>query len=138
MRSFIGVTAALSTAIVAHAAAAGDSHTTRIETKPYYGATVTLEAGSVRVWRALPPTRHLIVNPEGNARVYVGDGAGGIGGGAGAAAGGSHTTRIETKPYYGATVTLEAGKVRVWRPLPPTRHMIINPDGAAPLYLMPR
>ena len=28
------------------------------------------------------------------------------------------TTRIETRPFYGATVTLEEG-VRVFRPLPP-------------------
>ena len=41
----------------------------------------------------------------------------------------SSTIRIEPRPYYGAVVTLEQG-VRVWRPLPPTRHMIINPTGA--------
>lgn len=41
----------------------------------------------------------------------------------------SSTVRIEPRPYYGAVVTLEQG-VRVWRPLPPTRHMIINPTGA--------
>ena len=44
-------------------------------------------------------------------------------------AGGSSTIRIEPRPYYGAVVTMEHG-VRVWRPLPPTRHMIINPTGA--------
>lgn len=41
----------------------------------------------------------------------------------------STTTRIESRPYYGAVVTLEQG-VRVWRPLPPTGHMIINPTNA--------
>ncbi len=41
----------------------------------------------------------------------------------------SSTIRIEPRPYYGAVVTLEQG-VRVWRPLPPTSHMIINPTGA--------
>lgn len=41
----------------------------------------------------------------------------------------SSTIRIEPRPYYGAVVTVEQG-VRVWRPLPPTRHMIINPTGA--------
>ena len=46
----------------------------------------------------------------------------------------SYTTRIEPRAYYGAVVTLEQG-VRVWRPLPPTRHMIINPDGRTPLNL---
>lgn len=44
------------------------------------------------------------------------------------------TTRIETRPFYGATVTLEAG-VRVYRPLPPNDRVIINPNGATPLAL---
>jgi hypothetical protein len=38
-----------------------------------------------------------------------------------------HTTRIETRPVYGAVVTIEHG-VRVWRPVPPTQHLIVNPD----------
>ncbi len=50
------------------------------------------------------------------------------------AAADSYTTRIEPRPFYGATVTLEEG-VRVFRPLPPTRHMIINPQGRTPLNL---
>ena len=45
-----------------------------------------------------------------------------------------HTTRIETRPYYGAVVTIEHG-VRVYRPVPPTQHLIINPEGATPLQL---
>mgnify|MGYP003345006222 CR=1 FL=1 len=44
------------------------------------------------------------------------------------------TTRIETRPFYGATVTLEHG-VRVFRPLPPHDKVIINPGGATPLSL---
>lgn len=44
------------------------------------------------------------------------------------------TTRIETRPFYGATVTLEEG-VRVFRPLPPHGRIIINPGGATPLNL---
>lgn len=44
------------------------------------------------------------------------------------------TTRIETQPVYGAVVTYESG-VRVFRPIPPTQHMIINPDGQTPLGL---
>jgi hypothetical protein len=44
------------------------------------------------------------------------------------------TTRIETRPFYGATVTLEEG-VRVFRPLPPHQRVIINPNGATPLSL---
>jgi hypothetical protein len=43
------------------------------------------------------------------------------------------TTRIEPRPVYGATVTIEEG-VRVFRPLPPERHVIINPNGT-PLNL---
>lgn len=43
-------------------------------------------------------------------------------------------TRIETRPFYGAIVTEEEG-VRVYRPLPPHRHIIINPEGRTPLNL---
>jgi hypothetical protein len=39
----------------------------------------------------------------------------------------SYTTRIEPRPFYGAIVTIEAG-VRVFRPLPPERQIIINPN----------
>ena len=46
----------------------------------------------------------------------------------------ARTTRIETRPYYGAVVTIENG-VRVYRPVPPTTHLIINPDGITPLTL---
>jgi len=46
----------------------------------------------------------------------------------------SGTTRIEPRPFYGATVTLEEG-VRVFRPLPPTRHVIVNPGSRTPLNL---
>ena len=45
----------------------------------------------------------------------------------------SKTIRIEPRAFYGATISLEAG-VRVFRPLPPTKHMIINPD-KTPLHL---
>jgi hypothetical protein len=38
------------------------------------------------------------------------------------------TTRIETRPFYGAVVTVEEG-VRVFRPLPPHDRIIIQPDG---------
>jgi len=44
------------------------------------------------------------------------------------------TIRIEPRPYHGAIVTLEAG-VRVFRPLPPTRYVIINPNGQTPVQL---
>lgn len=42
-------------------------------------------------------------------------------------AGDAKTIRIEPRPFYGATISLESG-VRVFRPLPPTKHMIINPN----------
>jgi hypothetical protein len=45
-----------------------------------------------------------------------------------------HTTRIETRPVYGAVVTIEHG-VRVYRPVPPTDHLIVNPDGDTPIVL---
>jgi len=44
------------------------------------------------------------------------------------------TTRIETNPVYGATVTIEKG-VRVYRPLPPHDRIIINPGGTTPLSI---
>ena len=44
-----------------------------------------------------------------------------------AAAAESSTTRIEPRPYYGATITIEHG-VRVYRPLPPVKHVVINPN----------
>lgn len=44
------------------------------------------------------------------------------------------TTRIEPRAYYGASVTLEEG-VRVFRPLPPHKHVIINPGSQTPLSL---
>ncbi|MFN0218560.1 MAG: hypothetical protein ACKVP4_07075 [Hyphomicrobium sp.] len=53
---------------------------------------------------------------------------------AGAAAAQGYTTRIEPRPFYGAVITLEEG-VRVIRPLPPERQVIINPDHGTPLSL---
>lgn len=49
-------------------------------------------------------------------------------------AGGASTTRIETTNVYGATVTIEEG-VRVFRPMPSDRHVIVNPGGRTPLEL---
>ena len=37
------------------------------------------------------------------------------------------TIRVEPRAIYGATISLEAG-VRVFRPLPRTTHIIINPS----------
>ncbi|MDP1909787.1 MAG: hypothetical protein Q8K85_15925 [Hyphomicrobium sp.] len=44
------------------------------------------------------------------------------------------TTRIVPSETYGATVTMEEG-VRVFRPFPSERHVIINPEGRTPLSL---
>jgi hypothetical protein len=46
----------------------------------------------------------------------------------------SGTTRIVHEEPYGAIVTKEAG-VLVFRGLPPTRKVIVNPDGKTPLEL---
>lgn len=46
----------------------------------------------------------------------------------------SFTTRIETRPFYSSITTVEQG-VRVIRPLPPERQVIINPNGKTPLTL---
>lgn len=48
----------------------------------------------------------------------------------------AQTTRIETRPVYGgAVVSVEHG-VRVYRPVPPTKNVIINPNGQSPLALI--
>jgi hypothetical protein len=44
------------------------------------------------------------------------------------------TTRIEPRPFYGATVTIEEG-VRVFRPLPRHDRVIINPEHRTPITL---
>lgn len=54
-------------------------------------------------------------------------------GGTSAAFAQSSTIRIEPRPVYGAMVTIEEG-VRVFRPLPPERMVIVNPNGT-PLNL---
>ncbi len=51
-----------------------------------------------------------------------------------AAAGEAFTTRIETQNFHGATITIEEG-VRVFRPLPSVRHVVVNPGGVTPLNL---
>lgn len=42
--------------------------------------------------------------------------------------------RVEPRPYYGATISIEEG-VRVFRPLPKTKTMIVNPGQKTPIYL---
>ena len=42
--------------------------------------------------------------------------------------------RVEPRPYYGATITIEEG-VRVFRPLPKTKTMVINPGQKTPLHI---
>jgi hypothetical protein len=51
-----------------------------------------------------------------------------VAGGTSAALAQSSTIRIEPRPVYGATVTIEEG-VRVFRPLPPEKYVIVNPNG---------
>lgn len=51
-----------------------------------------------------------------------------VAGGTSAAFAQSSTIRIEPRPVYGATVTIEEG-VRVFRPLPPEKYVIVNPNG---------
>ena len=51
-----------------------------------------------------------------------------LGAGAPAALAQSGTLRIEPRPVYGATVSLEEG-VRVYRPIPADRYVIVNPNG---------
>jgi hypothetical protein len=46
----------------------------------------------------------------------------------------AYTTRIEPRQVYGAVTTIEHG-VRVTRPLPPERHVIINPGSLTPLNI---
>lgn len=66
MRLAFAAFALTASAVSAHA----DAVTTRIETRPYYGAITTIEHG-VRVMRALPPHDRIIINPDGAARVTV-------------------------------------------------------------------
>lgn len=61
---FKSVVAAAGLLAVAATATYAESGTTRIVHDEPYGAIVTKEAG-VLVFRGLPPTRKVIVNPEG-------------------------------------------------------------------------
>jgi len=68
--------AATAGALAYPARAQQDASTTRIEPRPIYGAIVTIEHG-VRVYRPVPPTTRLIVNPEGVPMMLnIGDPAG--------------------------------------------------------------
>lgn len=40
-----------------------------------------------------------------------------------------HTTRVVRGDVYGATITVEEG-VRMFRPLPSDRHVIVKPEGS--------
>jgi hypothetical protein len=64
------LTALLTLVASATSSLAGQATTTRIEPRPFYGATVTLEEG-VRVFRPLPVTRHVVINPGNKASVSV-------------------------------------------------------------------
>ena len=43
--------------------------------------------------------------------------------------------RIETRPVNGAAIVTEEAGVRVYRPLPALRYLILNPGGRTPLNL---
>jgi hypothetical protein len=76
MRFAATVFALLATTIAARAQAV----TTRIETRPYYGAITTIEHG-VRVTRALPAHDRIIINPDRTPLSLNIGGGGGEGGG---------------------------------------------------------
>lgn len=63
LRQFgITISAVCAFAVIGSAGVAADGYTTRIETRPTYGAVVSVEQG-VRVFRPLPPVRQVIINP---------------------------------------------------------------------------
>jgi opacity protein-like surface antigen len=71
MRTLAFALAAGAAAVLAAPAAAADAVTTRIETRPFYGAIVTLEQG-VRVFRPLPRHDRIIINPGGQTPLSLG------------------------------------------------------------------
>jgi hypothetical protein len=71
MRTVFVAVAGLTVSLALTAPAFAQAVTTRIETRPYYGAIVTVEQG-VRVWRALPPHDRIIINPEGRTPITLG------------------------------------------------------------------
>jgi len=70
MRIQVRVLAAATLLLVPSVALAGEPRTTRVETRPFYGATVTLEEG-VRVFRPLPPHERVIINPGGRTPMTI-------------------------------------------------------------------
>lgn len=70
MRRSLIALAGLALPLIATQATAAESVTTRVETRPYYGAVVTIEKG-VRVYRPLPHHDRIIINPT-NAPIYIG------------------------------------------------------------------
>ncbi len=68
--SRVGLLSLAAVVVAAVPVAAQEATTTRIEPRVFYGATVTLEEG-VRVFRALPPHKHVIINPDSKAPVSL-------------------------------------------------------------------
>jgi hypothetical protein len=66
----LGALAGAGLAAAALPALAGESTTTRIEPRPFYGAVVTIEEG-VRVFRPLPRHDRVIVNPGNRTPVTL-------------------------------------------------------------------
>ncbi|MGE3064016.1 MAG: hypothetical protein AB7K67_00390 [Hyphomicrobiaceae bacterium] len=71
MTTWTTALAASAAVIAAAGPALADARTTRIETRPFYGATVTIEEG-VRVFRPLPPHDRVIINPGNKANISLG------------------------------------------------------------------
>ena len=69
MRKFETLAAATVLSVFTTAALA-DARTIRIEPRPYTSVVVTVENG-VRVWRPMPPTELVIVNPGNKASINL-------------------------------------------------------------------
>jgi hypothetical protein len=69
MRKFETLATATVLSVITTAALA-DARTIRIEPRPYTSVVVTVENG-VRVWRPMPPTELVIVNPGNKASINL-------------------------------------------------------------------
>lgn len=70
MRELNTVAIAATLFVLGSTAALADARTVRIEPRPYTSVVVTVENG-VRVWRPMPPTELVIVNPGNKASINL-------------------------------------------------------------------
>ncbi len=70
MRKLETLAVATALAALGATAALADARTIRIEPRPYTSVVVTVENG-VRVWRPMPPTELVIVNPGNKASINL-------------------------------------------------------------------